>query len=266
VTKEEVTDLMRGSVRGEQYAQVDNPDPFASPVWRSPVYRTPEFVIWIVQLARLVWRLLWFAIRHPGLDLTAGALLLVWANTGWQGLVTVAGVVVTCLAALRLASPRWFTRLVSSPARDRWRWWCYRRRWQAVMTISRLAPLYQGGVVLPVLGRVSSSRFTDRVTVGMVSGQSPKDFADRAEGLAHGFGVRQCRVRSGQPGTIVLELVRRDALAEPIPALPIPATADLRALPVGRREDGAVLAIRLHGTHLLIAGATGAGKGSWVWG
>jgi S-DNA-T family DNA segregation ATPase FtsK/SpoIIIE len=257
---------MRGSVRGEQYAQVDNPDPFASPVWRSPVYRTPEFVIWIVQLFRLLWRVLWFVIRHPGLDVAAGVLLLVWVNTGWQGLATLAGVVVTCLAALRLASPRRFTRLISAPARNRWRWWCYRRRWQAVMTISRLAPLYQGRVLLPVLGRVSSSRFTDRVTVGMVSGQSPKDFADRAEGLAHGFGVRQCRVRSGRPGTIVLELVRRDALAEPMPALPIPATVNLRALPVGHREDGALLVLRLHGTHLLIAGATGAGKGSWLWG
>jgi S-DNA-T family DNA segregation ATPase FtsK/SpoIIIE len=257
---------MRGRVTGEQYAQIDNPDPFASPVWRSPIYRTPEFVIWIVQLLRLLWRVLWFVIRHPGLDVTAGVLLLLWAGTGWQGLATCAGIALTSLIALRLTGPRWFARLITAPARNRWRWWCYRRRWQAVMTITRLAPLYQGRVLLPVLGRVASSRFTDRVTVGMVSGQAPKDFADRAEGLAHGFGVRQCRVRSGLPGTIVLELVRRDALSEPIPALPIPVTVDLRALPVGRREDGAVLVIRLHGTHLLIAGATGAGKGSWVWG
>ncbi len=41
---------------------------------------------------------------------------------------------------------------------------------------------------------------------------------------------------------------------------------DLRALPVGRREDGEPFTIRLHGTHLLIAGATGAGKGSYLWG
>jgi DNA segregation ATPase FtsK/SpoIIIE, S-DNA-T family len=172
--------------------------------------------------------------------------------------VTVAGTAVTCLAALRLASPRWFTRLISAPVRDRWRWWCYRRRWQAVMTISRLAPRYQGRVLLPVLGQVAASRFTDRVTVGMVSGQTPDDFADRAEGLAHGFRVRQCRVRTGRPGTIVLELVRRDALAEPMPALPIPAVQDLRALPVGRREDGAVLTLRrLRGRW----GRAGAGQG-----
>jgi hypothetical protein len=37
---------MRGRVTGEDYAQIDNPDPFAPPVWRSPVYRTPEPVIW----------------------------------------------------------------------------------------------------------------------------------------------------------------------------------------------------------------------------
>ncbi len=226
----------------------------------------PEFVIWIVQLARLLWRVLWFVIRHPGLDVTAGVLLLLWANTGWQGLASCAGIVLTSLVAFRLASPRWFARLIIAPARNRWRWWCYRRRWQGVMTITRLAPLYQGRVLLPVLGRVSSSRFTDRVTVALVSGQAPKDFADRAEGLAHGFRVRQCRVRSGRPGTVTLELVRRDALANPMPALPIPEAVDLRALPVGRREDGSLLTLRLHSTHLLIAGATGAGKGSYLWG
>ena len=246
---------------GEQLAQVSNPDPFAAPVWRSPVYRTPEFVIWIVQLLRLLWHVAWFVIRHPGLDVTAGALLLLWINTGWPGLAVLAGAVLVALVALRLAWPYWFARLVTRPVRDRWRWWCYRRRWQAVLTITRLAPLYQGRVLLPVLGRVNSSRFTDRVAVGLVSGQSPKDFADRAEGLAHGFRVRQCRVRAGRPGTITLELVRRDALAEPIPALPISPDVNLRALPVGRCEDGSPFTLRLHGTHLLIAGATGAGKG-----
>jgi S-DNA-T family DNA segregation ATPase FtsK/SpoIIIE len=117
----------------------------------------------------------------------------------------------------------------------------------------------------PELGRVQAGPCADLITVRLVSGQSPEQFADRAVNLAHGFGVLCCRVRTGRPGTIVLELVRRDALAVPIPALPVPEVPDLRALPVGRREDGGLLCIRLHGTHLLIAGATGAGKGSWLW-
>ncbi len=63
---------MRNKVLGEQFAQVDNPDPFAPPVWRSPVYRTPEAVIWVMQLVRLLVRVVWFVIRHPYLDLAAG--------------------------------------------------------------------------------------------------------------------------------------------------------------------------------------------------
>ena len=65
---------------------------------------------------------------------------------------------------------------------------------------------------------------------------------------------------------VVLDFVRRDALAAIIPALPVPGHPDLKALPVGRREDGLPWLVRLHGTHLLIAGATGAGKAPRLWG
>jgi integrase len=135
-----------------------------------------------------------------------------------------------------------------------------------MMTIAQLAPSYRGRVVVPVLGRVEVTGCTDRVMVKLVSGQSPADFAARADRIAHGFKAHLCRVRTAGPGGVVLELVRRDALAEPMSALPILDVADLRALPVGRREDGAPLTVRLQGTHLLIAGATGAGKGSYLWG
>ena len=91
------------------------------------------------------------------------------------------------------------------------------------MTIAGLAPTYRGQVTLPVLGKVQAGPCADLVTVRLVSGQSPKLFADRAEELAHGFGAHSCRVRTARPGMVVLEFVRRDALAAVIPALPIPA-------------------------------------------
>jgi DNA segregation ATPase FtsK/SpoIIIE, S-DNA-T family len=257
---------MRGRLRGEDYAQVDNHDPFAPPAWRSPVYRTPEPVIWAVQLVRLLWRLARFMVRHPLADLAVAVLALAWKQADWPGPAGLAAGAGVGLAVLRAWRPDWFARLVTVPLRCRRRWWCYRRRWHGVMLIAGLAPAYQGRTLVPVLGKVTAGRCADLVTVGLVSGQSPEAFAGRAVNLAHGFGVLSCRVRTGKPGTVVLELVRTDALAVPIPALPIPAVTDLRALPVGRREDGALLVIRLHGTHLLIAGATGAGKGSYLWG
>jgi DNA segregation ATPase FtsK/SpoIIIE, S-DNA-T family len=134
------------------------------------------------------------------------------------------------------------------------------------MTIADLAPWYQARIILPVLVKVTATRYVDRVQIRLVSGQSPADFADRADNLAHGFGALLCRVRSARSGAVVLEFVRRDALAAIIAAQPIPDRPDLKALPVGRREDGLPWLVRLHGTHLLLAGATGAGKASLLWG
>jgi DNA segregation ATPase FtsK/SpoIIIE, S-DNA-T family len=172
----------------------------------------------------------------------------------------------TVLAAWRLRFPVSFASWVTAPALARWRSWTYRRRWASVMTISGLAPLYQGRLILPVLGKVSSTRYVDRVRVKLVSGQSPAQFARSAENLAHGFGALLCRVRSARSGAVVLEFVRRDALAQVVPAAPVSQFPDLRALPVGMREDGLPWRLRLHGTHVLVAGATGAGKGSLLWG
>ena len=251
---------------GEQIAQVNNPDPFAVPVWRSPVYHTPGWLITIAQMWRLLAALVRFIVRHPVIDLAAVALAGAWYLMGWPGPIVLVLVTAAVLAGWRWRWPCSFAQFITGPARSKRRRWHYQRHWAAVMTIGRLAPAYQGRILLPVLGKVASTRYVDRVAVGIVSGQSAEDFARRAANLAHGFAAHTCRVRTGRPGLLVLEFVRRDALAAVIAALPVPARTDLRALPVGRREDGSPWTIRLHGTHLLIAGATGAGKGSVIWG
>jgi DNA segregation ATPase FtsK/SpoIIIE, S-DNA-T family len=256
---------MRRVVTGEEIAQLRNPDPFAVPAWRSPMYRTPLWIVTVVHAVRLLYRLVRFLTRHPVLLLAAVVGVVMWRITGWAGLLALAVSTTVSLAVWRRRFPASFSRLIAIPARARWRGWHYRRRWAAVMTIGRLAPVYQGRVLLPVLGKVSATRFTDRVQVRLVSGQSAADFAARADNLAHGFGAILCRIRSASPGALVLEFVRRDALAVVITDVPLPATVDLRALPVGRREDGLVWLVRVHGTHVLIAGATGAGKASLMW-
>ncbi len=250
---------------GDQIAQVNNPDPFAPPVWRSPVYHTPGWVITLVQAWRLLAALVGFILRHPLLDLAAAATFVAWHLLGWPGLIGLATIVLATLAAWRWRYPVSFSRFITRPALGRWRRWHYQRHWAAVMTIGRLAPVYQGRLLLPVLGKVTSTPYTDRVAVRLVSGQSAADFASRAENLAHGFGAMTCRVRTARPGALVLELVRRDALAAIIPALPVHQHVNLKALPVGRREDGSPWLVRVHGTHVLLAGSTGAGKASLLW-
>jgi S-DNA-T family DNA segregation ATPase FtsK/SpoIIIE len=190
----------RNWVAGEQLAQVDNRDPFAVPVWRSPVYRTPEPVILVVQLVRLVWRVLWFALTHPLADAVAMLVVVTWLGLGWPGLAALAAVAIIGLVGLRVIQPLWFARFVAVPVRDRLRWWFYRRRWKAAMILAGLAPDYRGQPMLPVLNSVHRSRAVDLVRVGLVTGQAPSDFEARAENLAHAFGARLCRIRAAAPG------------------------------------------------------------------
>ena len=257
---------MRRVVTGEELAQIYNPDPFAMPRWRAPVYRTPFGIILVAKLFKLLAWLVRMIARHPLAASILAAAAVTWVKLGWVTLVALVLADIVILVAWRWFWPVSFSRWVGRPVRGTWRAWCYRRRWAAVMAIAGVAPWYQGRTLLPVLGKVTATRNVDRVMVRLVSGQSAADFAKCAENLAHGFGALLCRVRSARSGAVVLEFIRRDALAALVPALPIPDHPDLKALPVGRREDGLPWLVKLHGTHVLIAGATGAGKASLLWG
>jgi S-DNA-T family DNA segregation ATPase FtsK/SpoIIIE len=257
---------MRKVITGDQVAQIYNRDPLAFPVWRAPVYRTPAVIIALAQLCRFVGWLARLVVRHPVLALALAVLGWMWAETGWLGVTLLVVWAVVVLASWRVLWPVGFARWVARPVRSAWRSQRYRRRWPSVMTISGLAPWYQGRIILPVLGKVRSTRYVDRVHVRLVSGQSAAQVADVADNLAHGFGAMLCRVRTARSGAVLLEFVRRDALAQVVRPAPIRSYPDLRALEVGRREDGLPWLVRLHGTHVLIAGATGAGKASLLWG
>jgi S-DNA-T family DNA segregation ATPase FtsK/SpoIIIE len=128
-----------------------------------------------------------------------------------------------------------------------------------------LADTFEDRAYVPKLRRVQSNRHIDRLTVRLLRGQHPDDFGKRADMLAHTFGKLACQVRIAGPGRIHLDFTRRDALAAVVPALPVPKAPHLEALPIGRREDGEPWTVRLRGSHVLIAGTTGSGKGSVLW-
>ena len=213
---------MRRVVTGEELAQIYNPDPFAMPRWRAPVYRTPFGIILAAKLARLLAWIIRMAARHPLATTVLVLAVVTWVKLGWVTLVALVLAAAVMLAAWRWFWPVSFSRWAARPARSKWRTWCYRRRWAAVMIIAGLAPWYQGRTLLPVLGKVTATRYVDRVQVRLVSGQSAADFAKCAENLAHGFRALLCRVRTAKSGAVVLEFIRRDALAALVPAWPIP--------------------------------------------
>ena len=155
-------------------------DPFAVPVWRSRVYRTPEPVIMVVQLVRLIWRVLRFAFTHPGVDAVAALVAVTWLGLSWPGVAGLAAVAITGLTGLRVLQPVWFARFVAVPVRDWLRWWFYRRRRTAAMTLAGLAPDYRGQPMLPVLDQVHRSGAVDLVRVGLVTGQAPHMSRTRA--------------------------------------------------------------------------------------
>ena len=133
------------------------------------------------------------------------------------------------------------------------------------MTLAGLAPDYRGQPMLPVLDRVHRAGAVDLVRVGLVTGPRPWT-SKPGPRIWRTRSASGCAVSAGAaPGVVTLELVRADTLADPIPALPITGEVDLARLPVGRREDGSPWRLRLVATHVLIAGATGAGKGSVIW-
>ncbi|MFI7538729.1 FtsK/SpoIIIE domain-containing protein [Streptosporangium sp. NPDC049376] len=251
---------------GDEAQRLVSTTPDTAVVFRPAVVRTPVMATLIVHtwrvLAALV-RLLW---NHPIASAVAALPGVIWTVYGWPyalGAVALMLVVPSLWALIHRASfLHWigwrllaFGRLV----------WVYRRHWHAVMAISGLARHVGGRDYLPSLLSVACTSWADLVTVKILTGQAVTDWADRTEQLAHGFGAASCRVTIARSGRLLLTFPRRDPLAVPLPALPIPSSVSVGPVEIGRCEDGTPWRLKVHGTHVLVAGATGAGKGSIIW-
>src|SRR5260370_30123858 len=132
--------MRMSSFSGQQIAQVDNPDPFAVPVWRAPVYHTPGWAIGIVQLWRLLAALVGFIARHPLIDLAALSLAGAWYAAGWPGPVVLVLVAAAALVGWRRRWPGSFDRVITGPTRRKWLRRHQHRPSAAVMPNRRPAP------------------------------------------------------------------------------------------------------------------------------
>lgn len=194
---------------------------------------------------------------------------LVWTQLSpWVDLAT-AVVIIAGLMLLRVRWPTVFESRVQLVLRSRWRRFSrYGFWWPASMDTAGLN-LYQpdGSQRFPVLGRVVSTAAVDRVRVRMLPGQTHADWAKVADRLCQTFGALDCRVRTvpGRVHDLELWFLTVDPLVEPVEPLPAVPSVTWCALPVGLQADGKPYRLRLRGTHVLVVGATGAGKGSVLW-
>jgi S-DNA-T family DNA segregation ATPase FtsK/SpoIIIE len=195
----------------------------------------------------------------------AVVVVLVVAYGRWAPLIA-AGSVLLVVIVWRLAHPASFSRLVLPRWRAWWRrWLIYAPRWPRLARRHRLVVRDGENLDRSRLRKVRCTPAVDRLLIRIPAGLAPADFEAAAISLAHATKTDECRIRPDRPGRLWVELLRRDSLRAEIPALPIPDVPDLHAVPVGVAEDRLPCRLRLLGTHVLIAGATGSGKGSILW-
>ena len=215
-------------------------------------------------------RLVAWMVRHPWIVALIAAVIGMQVSMSAYGTTATVTPLVTLAALLGVWRWRWrdsFYRLVWWPVKAIIRRaWIYRRGWQPAMTTVGLVERYNDHEFLPTLRRVRCVGYVDRVTVRMLPGQILDDYAEQGERLAMTFGSRDCRVATGKRhGELDLCFLTYDPLQAVVLPLPPADPPDLLGLPVALREDGRVYRQQLLGNHLLIAGATGSGKGSVLW-
>jgi S-DNA-T family DNA segregation ATPase FtsK/SpoIIIE len=257
-TKDVRTGALLGGMRGDRSGELQLIAP------------TPSLTtVVLVNLTRLSGRLVFVAVKHPLAVSIVVVLTSLAALLGWVGPMALSLAALVALPTWWRIGPDSYRRLVTS----RWRQvWTYGRWWQPAMVTCGLAQEMNGREYLPKIRKVVGSVCVDRVLVDLLSGQSPEDFERHTMQLAHTFEVQRVRVVVARPGRIWLEFTHRDGLTDIVAPTSFYDTGadsgskvDLMGLPIGLCEDGSPWRLRLLGSHVLVAGATGSGKGSVVW-
>lgn len=183
-----------------------------------------------------------------------------------------------------------FDRRVLSPRRMWWRRRRYVAKWANVMVAAGLTVKNRKREELaPRLARIKQGRFADVLRVKLPDGITTAMFAEKLTEITEAMRARECRLMAPprkrlprwvrdrlspefiyadrKPGTVYLRLAYGDPLVQVVTAAATsPADEiDLSAVRIGRRDDGKDWVVSLLGTHILLAGATGSGKGSVLW-
>jgi S-DNA-T family DNA segregation ATPase FtsK/SpoIIIE len=222
----------------------------------------------VVGLAKTVAVLAWWSVLFPMLSIPTLASIWIGFRCGPVSGLLLAAASGLGLAAWSQLSPPSFQQWVTQPIRTRWRiWWVYRHRWTAICTLHGLTAKLDNRTLVPAIRSVTLGTACDVVVVRILIGQSVADWQNRTAALAETFRARRVAIRSTKPGDIMITAHHGDVLATAVPLRRSPADVkvDASGVRVGVTDTSACWRLPVLGQHILVAGATGAGKGSVLW-
>ncbi|WP_129782871.1 FtsK/SpoIIIE domain-containing protein [Promicromonospora panici] len=122
-----------------------------------------------------------------------------------------------------------------------------------------------GEVIVPKLSKIRYETGATVLRIHTMPGQTLETLYRAAPAItttykAHGFSTTTVK-----PGVLDLGLFTTDRIAPATAASPRLEMATPDGLAVGRTRSGKVARLKVRGTHTLVVGATGAGKGSVLW-
>ncbi len=234
-------------------------------------YVIPLWVTIPLAVLKFTSRVAWWAgvhaVRGWALTIPVLVLLIAYAKGGPLGVLAISMWAVSIGMVWLRRWPESFHRNITHRARGAWRWQVkYRRRWHPAMDgtgLTRTTPEHL--VYVPRVTAVRSTAVVDTLHVRLLHGQTPAELAGQAEGLRHVYAAHRCSVVEGGPGRVRVVFYSRDPLTRVVAPIDPAALPALDGLPVGKAEDGTTYLLSLLGRHVLIAGASGAGKGSVLW-
>ncbi|WFG42402.1 cell division protein FtsK [Pseudonocardia alni] len=216
--------------------------------------------------------LAWTA-RHPGFVAVPLLVLGLALVLGPILAAILLGALVGSVAVWGRAHPATFDRFAAPALRATWRrWTVYRgRRWAQLMSDTGLTKEHRhtGDQLVPRVLRVrSSSASIDTVYVRMVRGQDVAYWQERSSVLWEALIAHRVAITRHRPGVVAIVIEWELPFTRTIPAPDIPEQVedvDLGAVEIGDNERGEPFTAPVIGGHRLVAGASGAGKGSVLW-
>lgn len=214
--------------------------------------------------------LLWLAMLFPALSIPAFVSLGMTLCYGFGAGMLTAVALVAGYGTWAAVDAHSFEAWIAQPVRQRFLvWWRYTRNWESVCALNGLTTRdrERDRTLTPRLRSIWIGKHTDTIDLRVVAGQSVNDWQKRVHELAATWRADRLTIRATAPGEVRIIVTRYDILAQPIP-LPRRAASsnvNLAALAVGITDTHRWWQVPVLGHHLLVAGATGAGKGSVLW-